>query len=114
MTAPRSPMVGRRAPLVDGIEKVSGRAEYTADIDHKDALVGRIFRSPYGHAEILRVDAAEARALPGVVAVITGDDCDKPYGILPIAQNEYPLARDRVRYRGEPVAAVAAVDEATA
>jgi 4-hydroxybenzoyl-CoA reductase subunit alpha len=52
--------------------------------------------------------------LPGVVAVITGDDCDKPYGILPIAQNEYPLARDRVRYRGEPVAAVAAVDEKTA
>lgn len=110
----KSRMVGRRAPLVDGIEKVSGRAKYTADLDHKDALVGRIFRSPHGHAEILRVDVSEARALPGVVAVITGEDCDKPYGILPIAQNEFPLARDRVRYRGEPVAAVAAVDEASA
>jgi 4-hydroxybenzoyl-CoA reductase subunit alpha len=107
-------MVGRRAPLVDGIEKVSGRAKYTADLEHRGALVGRILRSPYSHAELLGVDASKARALPGVVAVITGDDCDKPYGILPIAQNEYPLARDRVRYRGEPVAAVAAVDERTA
>jgi 4-hydroxybenzoyl-CoA reductase subunit alpha len=107
-------MAGRRAPLVDGIEKVSGRAKYTADLEHRGALVGRILRSPYSHAELLGVDASKARALPGVVAVITGDDCDKPYGILPIAQNEYPLARDRVRYRGEPVAAVAAVDERTA
>jgi 4-hydroxybenzoyl-CoA reductase subunit alpha len=107
-------MVGRRAPLVDGIEKVSGRAKYTADLDHRGALVGRILRSPHSHAELLGVDVSKARALPGVVAVITGDDCDKPYGILPIAQNEYPLARDRVRYRGEPVAAVAAVDEKTA
>jgi 4-hydroxybenzoyl-CoA reductase subunit alpha len=107
-------MVGRRAPLVDGVEKVSGRARYTADLEHNGALVGRILRSPYSHAELLGVDATEARALPGVVAVITGDDCDVPYGILPIAQNEYPLARDKVRYRGEPVAAVAAVDEKTA
>ena len=113
-TPDKKPMVGRRAPLIDGIEKVSGRAKYTADLDHTGALVGRIFRSPYSHAELLGVDVSKARALPGVVAVITGDDCDKPYGILPIAQNEYPLARDRVRCRGEPVAAVAAVDEKTA
>ncbi|MDH3594567.1 MAG: 4-hydroxybenzoyl-CoA reductase subunit alpha [Rhodospirillales bacterium] len=113
-TPDKKPMVGRRAPLVDGIEKVSGRAMYTADLDHRGALVGRILRSPHSHAELLGVDVSKARALPGVVAVITGDDCDKPYGILPIAQNEYPLARDRVRYRGEPVAAVAAVDQKTA
>ncbi|MFQ5971268.1 MAG: 4-hydroxybenzoyl-CoA reductase subunit alpha [Alphaproteobacteria bacterium] len=114
-TAPeKKPMVGRRAPLIDGIEKVSGRAKYTADLDSTGALVARIYRSPYSHAEVLGVDVSKARALPGVVAVITGDDCDKPYGILPIAQNEYPLARERVRYRGEPVAAVAAVDEKTA
>ena len=108
------PMVGRRAPLIDGIEKVSGRAQYTADIAHRDALAGRIYRSPYAHAEVLAVHVEEALALPGVVAVITGDVCDVPYGILPIAQNEYPLARDRVRYPGEPVAAIAAIDEATA
>ncbi|MCW5698595.1 MAG: 4-hydroxybenzoyl-CoA reductase subunit alpha [Rhodospirillales bacterium] len=107
-------LVGERVPLIDGVEKVSGAAKYTADFTHADALVGRIWRSPYSHADILDVDVSEARALPGVVAVLTGDDCDVPFGILPIAQNEYPLARQRVRYRGDPVAAVAAVDEATA
>ena len=112
--ATAAPMVGRRAPLIDGVEKVSGRAQYTADLEHTGALVGRIYRSPYSHAEVIRVHVDEARALPGVVAVITGDVCDQPFGILPIAQNEFPLARDKVRYRGEPVAAVAAVDEATA
>ena len=107
-------MVGERMPLIDGIEKVTGRARYTADILSSDALVGRIYRSPYSHAEIISVHVEEACALPGVVTVITGMDCDKTYGILPIVQNEYPLARGRVRYRGEPVAAVAAKDEAAA
>ena len=105
---------GERIALIDGLEKVTGRARYTADLFAPDALVGRIYRSPHAHAEILRVDISAALALPGVVAVITGDACDRPYGILPIAQNEFPLARDRVRYFGEPVAAVAAIDEATA
>ncbi len=113
MTAQRQGAVGQRLPLIDGIEKVTGRAAYTADLP-TSALVGRILRSPYAHAELLEVDASAARALPGVVAIITGADCDKTYGVLPIAMNEYPLARDRVRYRGEPVAAVAAVDEQTA
>jgi 4-hydroxybenzoyl-CoA reductase subunit alpha len=113
-TPARKKMVGERVPLIDGIEKVTGRANYTADFPIAGALVGRIYRSPYSHARIIRVDVAAARKLPGVVAVITGDDCDKTYGILPIAQNEYPMARDRVRYRGEPVAAVAARDEAAA
>jgi len=110
----KGPMIGRRAPLIDGIEKVTGKADYTSDLAHTDAYVGRIFRSPYSHAEIIQVDASKARALPGVIAVITGDVCDIPYGIIPIAQNEFPLSRDKVRYRGEPVAAVAAIDEATA
>ena len=107
-------MAGARLPLIDGIEKVTGRARYTADLIHGEALAGVIFRSPYAHARILAIDVEAARALPGVVAVITGEDCDKTYGILPIAQNEYPLARGKVRYRGEPVAAIAARDEATA
>jgi 4-hydroxybenzoyl-CoA reductase subunit alpha len=106
--------VGRRLPLIDGAEKVTGRALYTADLSAPTALVGRIFRSPFAHADILEVDVSAARALPGVAAVITGAECDKAYGVLPIAMEEYPLARGRVRYCGEPVAAVAAVDEATA
>ena len=112
MTSPG--MKRRGVPLIDGVEKVTGRARYTADLDHAGALVGRILRSPLSHAEIVRIDVSRARALEGVVAVITGDDCRHPYGVLPVAMNEYPLARDRVRYRGEPIAAVAAVDAVTA
>jgi 4-hydroxybenzoyl-CoA reductase subunit alpha len=107
-------VIGQRLPLVDGIEKVTGRARYTADVAPSDALVGRILRSPYAHAELAEVDVSAARAMAGVRAVITGADCDKTYGVLPIAMNEYPLARDRVRYRGEPIAAVAAEDAETA
>jgi 4-hydroxybenzoyl-CoA reductase subunit alpha len=101
-------------PFVDGIEKVTGAARYTADLPASGALVGMILRSPYAHAELLEVDIRAALALPGVRAVVTGADCDLPYGVIPIAQNEFPLARDRVRYYGDPVAAVAALDEATA
>ena len=95
-------------PLIDGIEKVTGRARYTADLDHAGALVGRILRSPVSHGDIVRLDVSKARALEGVVAVVTGDDCPHTYGVLPVAMNEYPMARERVRYRGEPIAAVAA------
>ncbi len=101
-------------PLIDGIDKVTGRACYTADLDHRRALVGRIFRSPVSHGEILRLDVSRARSLEGVVAVVVGEDCTQTYGVLPVAMNEHPLARDKVRYRGEPVAAVAAVDAETA
>lgn len=109
---PRSePLVARRGiPLIDGIEKVTGRARYTADLDHAQALVGRILRSPVSHGKILRLDTSKARALEGVVAVVTGEDCPHTFGVLPIAMNEYPMVRERVRYRGEPIAAVAAID----
>jgi 4-hydroxybenzoyl-CoA reductase subunit alpha len=112
--APVGHPIGGYVPMVDGPEKVSGRAKYTADFIAPGAFAGRIYRSPYAHAEIIAVDVSEAIKLPGVLAVVTGEDCDKPFGVLPIARNEYPLARGRVRYKGEPVAAVAAVDEATA
>jgi 4-hydroxybenzoyl-CoA reductase subunit alpha len=104
----------RGVPLIDGIEKVTGRARYTADLEHEDALVGRIFRSPASHGEIVRLDVSKARALEGVVALVTGEDCPHTFGVLPVAMNEYPLARGRVRYRGEPIAAVAALDADTA
>ena len=106
--------IGGYVPLVDGPEKVSGRAKYTADLIVPGMLAGRIYRSPYSHAEILEVDVSAAAKLPGVIAIVTGADCDKGFGVLPIARSEHPLARDRVRYCGEPVAAVAAVDDATA
>src|SRR3954470_10322734 len=107
--------IGGYIPMVDGPEKVSGGAKYTADaaVD-PGALTARLYRSPYPHAEIVDVDVSEALRLPGVQAIITGADCDRTYGVLPIARSEHPLARDKVRYRGEPVAAVAAIDDASA
>ena len=112
--APATHSVGERKPLVDGIDKVTGRARYTADLPLGPALVGRILRSPVAHGIIRSIDTAKARAIPGVRAVVTGDDFAAPYGVIPIAQNEYPLARGKVRYRGEPLVAVAAIDDATA
>jgi 4-hydroxybenzoyl-CoA reductase subunit alpha len=106
--------VGVPTPLLDGPEKVSGKAMYTADFSAPDALVGRILRSPLAHARIVSVDTSKAAALDGVVAVVTGQDCADTFGVLPISMNEYAIAKDRVRYRGEAVAAVAARDVATA
>ena len=100
--------IGEYVPMVDGPEKVTGRAKYTADLLDAPALEAAIFRSPYAHAEILEVDLSEARKVRGVRAIVTGDDCDMTYGVLPIAYTEYPMARGRTRYKGEPIAAVAA------
>jgi 4-hydroxybenzoyl-CoA reductase subunit alpha len=110
----RTGAVGAYVPMVDGPEKVSGRAKYTADFIAPQMLTGRIYRSPYAHAEIIDVDTSQAAKVPGVVAIITGADCANTFGVLPIARTEHPLARDKVRYKGEPVAAVAAIDAATA
>ncbi|HUJ75363.1 MAG TPA: molybdopterin cofactor-binding domain-containing protein, partial [bacterium] len=107
-------VVGTRMPLVDGVDKVTGRGKYSADIHFPDALVGRILRSPHAHARIKSIDISRAVALPGVRAVVTGADSDQPFGVLPIAKDEYARARDKVRYKGEEVAAVAAVDAWTA
>lgn len=106
----KPPGIGNPMPLIDGVEKVTGKALYTADLDAGDALTGRILRSPVSHGEIVRLDSTRALALPGVRAIVTGADCPHTYGVIPIAMNEYPLARKKVRYRGEPIAAVAATD----
>src|SRR5262250_2174965 len=103
--------IGGYIPMIDGPEKVSGRAKYTADILGARKFAGRIYRSPYSHGEIVNVDISEALKVPGVVSIVTGADCERTFGVLPIARSEHPLARDKVRYRGEPVAAVAAVDD---
>jgi 4-hydroxybenzoyl-CoA reductase subunit alpha len=110
----RARSIGVAKPLVDGPEKVSGKAKYAADYNPPGALVGRVLRCSVSHGKLLKVDTSKAEALDGVAAVITGEDCDETYGILPIAMNEYPIARDRVRYRGEAIAAVAALDAETA
>ncbi len=99
----------------DGPDKVSGRARYTADIKLPDMIYGRILGSPIPHGRIKSIDTSKAEAVPGVLAVITGKDVpDKLYGVSPARYDEHILAKEKVRYIGDEVAAVAAVDEETA
>jgi len=107
-------LIGKRLRKVDGLAKSTGRADYTDDIALPGMLHGKILRSPHPHARILSIDTSRAEELEGVHAVITGRDMPVRYGIIPWTPDEYPLALDRVRYVGDGVAAVAAVDEDTA
>ena len=110
--------VGKSLKRKDGPDKVTGRALYTQDIKLPGTLVGRILRSPHAHARILSIDTTRALALPGVKGVITAKDtAGVKHGFVETPR--YPpdqevLARDKVVYVGEEVAAVAAVDEITA
>jgi len=118
-TPPASPralrVVGRSVPRVDGHEKVTGRARYVTDLVAAGMVHGKILRCPYPHARVTRVDAARARAHPGVLAVLSAADltwCDPFFG--PAFRDRPILAVGVARYEGDPVAAVVAVDEATA
>src|SRR5205085_12317866 len=75
-------------------------------------VYGRLLRSPHPHARILSIDTRKALQLPGVLAVLTGEDLPQKFGILPSSQDEYALAIDKVRYVGDPDAAVAALEPA--
>jgi 4-hydroxybenzoyl-CoA reductase subunit alpha len=107
-------VVGQRLPRVDGWAKVSGRAQYVDDLSLPGMLFGKLVRSTRAHARLRAVHTERALQLPGVVAAITGTDVPVRYSVFPVGQDETALAVDKVRYVGEPVAAVAAVDEATA
>ncbi len=107
-------VVGRRVPRIDAPELVSGSAQFTDDISFPGMLYGKILTSPHAHARILSVDTSKAEALPGVRAVLTADDVPETfYGVSPARYDEQILAKDRVRYVGDEIAAVAAVDEET-
>jgi len=107
--------VGKSVPRKDGAEKATGKALFTVDMVLPGMLWGKILRSPYPHAKILRIDTSRAERLPGVKAVIAGKDTlGIKHGFVETpryAPDQYPLAMDRVRYIGEEVAAVAAIDE---
>jgi 4-hydroxybenzoyl-CoA reductase alpha subunit len=106
--------IGRGMPRTDSLAKVTGTSWFTADIPATRCLVGKILRSPHAHARIISINTKKAEALSGVKAVVTGADAPIRYGILPVSEDEYPLAVEKVRFIGDEVAAVAAVDEATA
>lgn len=107
--------VGESLPRIDAVDKVTGRALYTADIRLPGMIYGKILGSTIAHGTIRRIDVSKAAALDGVLAVITGADVpDTTYGVSPARYDEHVLAKQKVRHVGDPVAAVAAIDERTA
>ncbi|MBW1851260.1 MAG: molybdopterin-dependent oxidoreductase [Deltaproteobacteria bacterium] len=111
-------IVGTHVPRNDARAKAMGSAVYADDIKMPGMLHGRILRSPLAHARIVHIDTSKAAALSGVKCVVTGEDTPKiKYGnwrLFSDTQDEYPLAVDKVRFIGDEVAAVAAVDKETA
>lgn len=107
-------IIGKPRTKIDAIAKVTGAAKYGDDMILPRMGYGKLLRSTQPHARIRGIDISRALALPGVLAVITGRDLPTHYGVLPNNQDETALAMERVRYIGEPVAAVAALDEQTA
>ncbi|MBG95173.1 MAG: oxidoreductase [Chloroflexi bacterium] len=117
-------VVGTRPIRHDGLDKVTGRARYGADIDLPGLLHGKILRSPYAHAIIKKIDVSKARALPGVRAVVTGGDFPTPSARTDVVaeggfqnlgfMSQNCMAKDKALYVGHAVAAVAATDPHTA
>lgn len=104
--------IGKPSDRVEALEKVTGQAAYTADLEFPGMLYAKCLYSPYARAEIVSIDISEAKALAGVKAILVGDDI--PYLVGLYMVDKRILARGTVRYQGEPVVAVAAVDEKTA
>ncbi|HEY70539.1 MAG TPA: xanthine dehydrogenase family protein molybdopterin-binding subunit [Anaerolineae bacterium] len=111
MKSPSVPSpIGESVPRLDALQKVTGEAVFTDDLQFgADLLYGRILRSPHPHARIKRLDASKALALPGVKALVTGDDCKDRFGLY--LKDRYTFCKDRVRYVGDPVAGIVATSE---
>jgi len=103
--------VGKSARRVDGVQKVTGATRFADDLFLPGMLYAKLLRSTEAHALIKRIDASGALGRSGVKAVLTGADLPIPFGILPVSQDEHALCVDKVRFVGDPVAAVAAVTE---
>ena len=107
-------VVGRRLPKLDTPDKATGRAIYTDDIVLPNMIYGKLLLSPVPHAKIKNINVDKAKKLPGVKVILTGKDVpDISYGTSPARYDEFVLAKDKVRFVGDVVAAVAAVDEET-
>src|SRR6202008_2242522 len=113
--------VGHPTPRIDAVERVTGKAAYTGDVALPGMLYARVLRSPHPHARIRSINVSKARAVPGVKAVLTHENCSVVWGAGSVAgglqynddikeitkQRRYAF-NNPVRYVGEPVAAVAA------
>ncbi len=104
-------VIGTPFRRVDGWAKVTGSTRFADDLSFPRQCYIKLVRSTVPHARLLSVDASAALAMPGVLAVLTGKDLPVTFGILPVSQDEHPLALDIVRHVGDPIAAVAAVSE---
>jgi len=107
-------VVGKSVPRVDAYDKVRGKARFTDDMVLKDMAYGKIKKSTIAHGIIKKIDFKRALELPGVLTVITGEESPQPFSVNILLPTETPLAVDKVRYAGEGVAAVVALDEDTA
>jgi 4-hydroxybenzoyl-CoA reductase subunit alpha len=107
-------VIGKPLRRVDGRAKVTGQTRFADDLQLPGMLYLKLKRAHLPHARVLAVDGARAAALAGVKLVLSGRDFPIPFGILPVSQDEHALCTDRVRFVGDPVAAVVAVDELTA
>ncbi len=107
-------VVGKAHRKVDATAKVMGVTRFADDLFLPRMLFAKLLRSPHPHARIVSIDTSKAAALPGVKAVLVGKDLPIPFGILPVSQDEHALALDKVRFVGDPVAAVAATTEEAA
>ncbi|MEK7878434.1 MAG: molybdopterin cofactor-binding domain-containing protein, partial [candidate division NC10 bacterium] len=108
-------VIGKPLPKVDAWGKVIGETRFADDLFLPRMAYAKLRRSDRPHALIKRIDTSKAKELPGVYAVITGADLPPvKFGILPVSQDEEALCTEKVRYVGDPIAAVAAVDEETA
>jgi 4-hydroxybenzoyl-CoA reductase subunit alpha len=106
---PSDPCIGVPRGLLDGVDRAAGRVAYVDDLRLPGLLHGCFLRSPHAHARIVSIDATDARASPGVHAVITGQETPHRYGVMPAGRDETGLAQEKVRYLGEEVVAVAAL-----
>ncbi len=107
-------VVGKRLPKLDAPDKATGRAIYTDDISFPNMLYGKTLLSPHPHARIISINTERAKALPGVKLILTGADVPElTYGTSPARYDENILAKDKVRFVGDVIAAVAAIDEET-
>jgi 4-hydroxybenzoyl-CoA reductase alpha subunit len=104
-------VVGKPFRKVDARAKCTGQTRFADDIALPRMLFAKLLRSTVPHASIKRIDVSKAVKMPGVVAIITGTDMPVPYGILPVSEDEHTLCIDKVRFIGDPVAAIAAIDE---
>ncbi len=114
MATGKKTVIGRANRKVDAVAKVTGVTKFADDIVLPRMLFAKILRSPHPHANIISIDTTRAANFLGVKAVLTGKDLPVPFGILPVSQDEHALCPDRVRFVGDPVAAVAATTEEAA